>query len=84
MLRSRVLPQVVVNALHQRVLRTYHHHVDGFLHAELLDGLEVVGLDGHVLATLPCPRIAGGYIQFLTSLTLCYLPCQRVLTAAAS
>ena len=82
--RPRVGLQVVVDALHQRVFRSDDHHLYAVVGDELLDGLEVVGLHGHVLATLRRAGVAGGNIEFLTLGALCNLPCQGVLTAAAA
>ena len=57
-LRALVGLQVVVDALYQRVFRTYHHHADLLVYAELLDGFEVVGLHVNVLAALAGAGIA--------------------------
>ena len=83
-LRTLVGLEFVVDALYQRVFRTYHHHVDALFGDELLDGLEVVGLHGDILAAVACARIAWGDIQFVTFLTLSDFPCEGVLTAAAA
>ena len=83
-LRAGVGLQVVVDALHQRIFGTNHHHVDLLFDAECLDGLKVVGLHADILATIGCPGIAWGDIQFLTFLTLSDFPGQCVLTTAAA
>ena len=49
-LRPRISLQVIVDALHQRVFGTYHHHVYPLVSHELLDGLKVIGLHTDVLA----------------------------------
>ena len=83
-LRAGVCLQVVVDTLHQRIFGTNHHHVDLLFDAECLDGLKVVGLHADILATIGCPGIAWGDIQFLTFLTLSDFPGQCVLTTAAA
>ena len=80
----RVGLQVVVDTLHQRVFRSDDHHLDAPVGYELLDGLEVVGLHCHVLATVACSGITWSNIQFLTLAALSNLPCQGVLAAAAA
>ena len=72
---ARVVLQVVVDTLYQRVFRTYHHHVDALLCHELLDGLEIIGLHGDVLAAVRGARVARGDIQFLTLVALSDFPC---------
>ena len=67
-LRALVLLQVVVDTLHQRVFRTYYHHVDAFFHYECLDGLEVVSLHGHILSTIAGASVAWSNIELLTLL----------------
>ena len=52
--------QFVVDTFHQRILWAYHHHVDAFLHTEGLDGLEIVGLHGDILAAVAGACIAWG------------------------
>ena len=56
-LRAAISLQLVVDAFDQGILRAYDHHVDVFLHAEGLDGLEVVGLHGDVFATVTCTGV---------------------------
>ena len=76
--------QIVVDALHQRVLRTNNHHVDFFGNHELLDHFEVISLHGNVDATIAGSGIAGGNKQFLTLLTLGNLPSQGVLATTTT
>ena len=47
---ARIAAEVVIDATHQRVFRSYHHHVDGMVGSEGLQCLEVVDADGDVLA----------------------------------
>ena len=83
-LRAGIGFQLVIDAFYQRVFRAYHHHVDGLFDTEGLDGLEVVGLHGHVLTTVAGTCIAWSNVKLLTFLTLSYFPCEGVLTATAA
>ena len=83
-LRAGVGLQVIVDAFHQRVFRTHHNHLYPLLGHKLLDGLEVVGTHVYVDTYVACARIAGGYKQLVTFLTLCYFPSQCVFASAAS
>ena len=76
--------QFIIDTLYQGILRTYHHHVDGFLHTEGFDGLEVIRLHGDVLTTVARTGVAWCDIKFLTLLTLSYFPCEGMLTTSAS
>ena len=76
--------QFVVEALYQRVLGAYDHHVDAFLYTEGLDGLEVVSLHGDVLTAVAGAGVTWGDIEFLTLAALSNLPCQGVFTTATS
>ena len=77
--RLRVGPQLVADAFHQRVLRTNDHHIDGFRHTKLLDGLKVVGLHGYVFAAACRARVARGNIEFLCLVALRNFPGKRML-----
>ena len=83
-LRADISLQLIVDALYQWVFRTNHHHVDAFLDAECLDGLEVVGLHGYVLAAVARSGITRCDIQFLTFLTLSDFPGQCMLASATA
>ena len=75
---------IVVDTLHQRILRTYNHHVNFFGNHELLDYFKVISLHGNVDATIAGSGIAGGNKQFLTLLTLGNLPSQGVLATTTT
>ena len=72
------------DALDEWVLGAYHDHLDVLLKHKALDGLEVVGLYGYVLAYQIGPSVAGGDKKFLHFRTLCNLPCQCMLASAAA
>ena len=57
---ARIMLQVVVDTLHQRIFRTDYHHVDTISAYKLLDGLEVVGLHGDILTAVARSSIAWG------------------------
>ena len=59
MARALIAAEVVVDAAHQRILRTYHHHIDAIVGSKSLQRLKVVHADGHILAHLACAGIAG-------------------------
>ena len=82
--RTLVGLELIINATHQGVFGSYDHHVDIVLQDEFLQIVEFVDADGHVLAVVDCSGIAGRNEQLLAFRTLGNLPCQRMLTAAAS
>ena len=51
-LRTLVLLQVIIDTLYQRVFGTDDHHINLVVDDKLLDGLEIVGLHGHVFAAI--------------------------------
>ena len=57
---ARIMLQVVVDTLHQRIFRTDYHHVDTISAYKLLDGLEIVGLHGDILTAVARSCIAWG------------------------
>ena len=79
-----VMPEVVVDAFHERILGTHHHHVDAFFGHKLRYGVEVVGLDVHVFAYGGGSGVAGGYKKFLGLGALRYFPGQCVFAASAA
>ena len=81
---SRVVLEFIVNALHQWVFGAYHHHVDAIFKGERLYRLEVVGLDGHILAAIGCPSVAWGDEKFLNLLALRNLPSESMFASPAS
>ena len=81
---ARVGLEGIVDAFHQWVFRTDYHHVDAVLYGKVFQTVEVVGLDGHILACLHRAGIARCDEQFLTLCALRNLPCQGVLTAAGT
>ena len=76
--------QLVADTFHQRVFRSHHYHVNVFSGHEVLHRLKVGSIERHILAHFGRAGIARRHKKFLNSLTLSYLPCQGVLTAAAA
>ena len=83
-LQQVVMAEVVVDAFHQRVFRTDHHHVDFFVDDELCHSIEVVGFDVDVGACKCGSGITGSDEEFFDARTLRNFPCEGVLTAAAA
>ena len=82
--RLGVVLEFVVDALHQWVFGTYHHHVDSFSERECLQRLEVVGLDGHILTAIGRSSVAWGDEKFLNLLALRNLPRESMFATPAS
>ena len=83
-LGAAVVLQLVVDAFHQWVFGSYHHHVDALLNDKALDGLKVVGLDVDILAHFGCTRIAWSNKQFFHFFALGDFPCQGMFPSSAS
>ena len=81
---TRVILELVVDTLDQRIFRPYHHHIDAIVNRKLLQSLKVIGLYSHILTTRRCTSVAWCDEKFLDFCTLGYLPSQGVLTAATS
>ena len=74
--------EIVVDAFHQRIFRTYDDHVNGVCLHKTGYGIEIIGLHRHILAYEARAGIAGGDEQLLYFLTLGYFPCQSMFAAA--
>ena len=79
-----IVAEEVIDAFHQRVFRAYDDHIDLVLQHKVLDAVEVIGLQGHVLAHLTGAGVAGSDIEFLNLGRLCDFPCEGVLAAATA
>ena len=77
-----IVKELVVDAFHQRVFRTYNHHVDAVVNNKVLQLVELVHAYRHVLAHIARSSIAWSNKKFLTLIALCDFPCQRVFTSA--
>ena len=80
----RIVLEIVVDALNQRVFRTYHNHPYSVSQHEDFDAFEVIGLDVDVLAHLSRAGVARSDVQFLTLVALIYFPGQRMFAPAAA
>ena len=78
----RMLQEVVIDTFHQRVFRTYHNHIHLLCLDEGGNGVEIIGLDGHILAHKTCSGISGSNVELLNLWTLCDFPCKGVFAAA--
>ena len=78
----RAIVEEVVDAVHERSLWSYDHHVNAFFQGSLLYALEVGYAHVDVLAAIRCSRIAWSDVQFLNFWTLCYFPSDGVLTSS--
>jgi hypothetical protein len=81
---AHVVLEVVVDAVDQRILGAYDDHVDLMRKHEVLQPVEIVDADGHVLAHGRRTGIARSNVELVTFLTLSDLPCQCMLTPATS
>ena len=79
-----IIAEIVVDTLYQRILGTYHHHVDVVGEHESLDALEVGSRERYIFTHLARTGITRSDIQFLHSRTLAYLPSQGMLTSATA
>ena len=74
--------EVVIDALDERVFRSDDDHVYAVVDDKAADGVEVICLDGDVLAHVACPCIAGSDVEFFHFRALGYLPRQRMFAPA--
>ena len=79
-----IVAEEVVDALHQRVLRTHNDHVHLVGEYKVLDARKVIGLQGYVLAHGGGACVAGGNVQFLNLGRLGYFPCEGVFASATA
>ena len=83
-LQLGIVLEVVIDAFHQRVFRTNHHHLYPVPQHKHLDAIEVIDLDVDVFADGGCACIARSNVQFLTLDALTYFPGQRMFAPAAA
>ena len=81
---THIVLEGIIDALHQRILRPHDNHVHLSFHGEVLEPAEIVCTDRHILTDSPRTGIAGCDEELTTVRTLCDLPCQGVLAAAAT
>ena len=55
---AAVALESIIDTAHQRILRTDHNHVDGFVHGKVFQGIEIVDSDRYILSYVACSGVS--------------------------
>ena len=81
---AAVALESVIDAVHQRILRTDHNHVGGFVHGKVFQSIEIIDTDRYILSYIARSGVSRSNEELRTFRALGNFPCQGVLAAATS